>query len=193
VKEKSLTLVEYDEDIDPDQAEFDGLDGAKGVDVHINAEDAVNLAVASQLANVSAVVSNLASLLQSTKQEMKDMRAELAQCKAQTSGGVVNGSSIAGQGLWVTGERGSSQNLAAVSGLVASGAQTFSQDADSLIPTLADLRADTGLTAQGNRMVEEFHNSVQGNCQLVINNKRGMVWSGGDLGLRILCWDLEKL
>jgi hypothetical protein len=181
VKEKSSDLVENDEDLDPEHIDSDNLNGAKGVDVHINAEDAVNLAVASQLANVSAVVSNLASLLQSTRQEMKDMRAELAQCKAQTSSGVMNSSSGAGQGLGVTGQPGSNQGLAAASGVVSSGAQAFSQDVQGLIPTLADLRADSGLTAQGHKMVEEIHNSVQGNCQLVINNKRGMVRSGGDL------------
>jgi hypothetical protein len=64
---------------------------------------------------------------------MRDMRAELAECKVQTSGGAVNGSGVAGQGLRVTGEPVSSQNFAAVSGLVASGTLACVRVTDAIL------------------------------------------------------------
>jgi hypothetical protein len=141
-------------------------------------KDPGNTAVAAQLANLTSVVSHLAGLYESTRQEVGSLRSEVASLRQSRAAPVSNSVPVMSVASVVASAPVSSAPAvtAAVSGIPSVNAL----DADSLIPSLASLRADAGLVTQAENLVSNLGNPVAGNFSLT-STKRGSVRCGGDL------------
>jgi hypothetical protein len=144
-------------------------------------KDPDNSAVAAQLANLSSVVSHLASLFEVTRQEVSSLRAEVVVVKSARPATVNN--SAASSSMSVPAPIMSMSvppAAASVSNNVSSVNPVSISDPAQLISLLASLRVDVGLVNQAEQLVSSIIKSVTGNCYLN-SSKHGLVRCGGDL------------
>jgi hypothetical protein len=142
-----------------------------------SAADTDNSTVAAQLANLTSVVSHLAGLFENTRQEVtrQELRAEVASLKQSRQVAVSSSSSASTASVTAP-----VLAIPAAHAVVCRGAAMNVANPDSLIPSLASLRADAGLVSQAEQLVANIGNPISGTCAVNLT-KRGLVRCGGDL------------
>jgi hypothetical protein len=131
--------------------------------------------VAPQLRSVESVIAGLATLFQSTRNEVAELRSVVSANQAAVTnliasvGLVPQGHSVVTSGSTVTQAQGASVSNGSVAGVGVSQ------------PTLSSLRADAQLAAQAEQLVVDASNSVSGIRPSSNTLKRGLIRSGGDL------------
>jgi hypothetical protein len=181
----ALLLVDTEKEADENPAEEigDDEDILEQPDYNLDAvggapKDPGNAAVAAQLANLMSVVSHLAGLFESTRQEVGALRTEVASLRQSRAAPVSSSVPVVPIASVIAPTPVSTAPAFPAAVSVAPSVNAL--DVDSLIPSLASLRADAGLVNQAEHLVSNLGNPVAGNFALS-SNKRGSVRCGGDL------------
>jgi hypothetical protein len=127
-------------------------------------KDTEGAAEAAQLANLTSVVSHLAGLFESTRQEVGTLRTEVASLRQSRAAPMSSSVPVVSAASVIV--TAPLSTASAVPAAVNVKHPVSALNAGSLIPSLASLRADAGLVNQAEHLVSNLGNPVAGNFSL---------------------------